>query len=81
MGQCLQGERNGMEISKSKSKTMHTTKGIKRRSNNVWNVKEQTKWMRLNTMAALVQTEKLIHKLIIECKKQTKFTTKYIKQQ
>jgi hypothetical protein len=33
----------GMEIGESKSKTMHTTQGIKRRLNNVWKVKEQTK--------------------------------------
>jgi hypothetical protein len=40
----------GMEI--SESKTIHTTQGIKRRLNNVWKVKEQTKLRRLNTKAA-----------------------------
>jgi len=42
----------GMEVSESKSKTMHTKQGIKRRLNTVWKVKEQTKWRRLNTKAA-----------------------------
>ena len=40
----------GMEI--SESKTIHTTQGIKRRLNNAWKVKEQTKLRRLNTKAA-----------------------------